>query len=177
MNMKGGGIESSINGRGTEVVSSEFNLSPFHLNRERQIKMYQQLTIVGNLGNDPELRTIDENKKVCNFSVATNYQRTDQAGESIEETTWFRVSVWNRQAEACAQYLSKGRIVLVSGRLKPDKETGAPKIWMDPDGLPRTSYELVASTVKFVGGRMAEVDDRDYVDEEAFEEIEAEIPS
>ena len=69
-----------------------------------------------------------------------------------DETVWFRVSVWGRQAESCNQYLRKGRQVLVEGRLNPD-DNGNPRIWNAQDGTPRASFEVTAQTVRFLGGR------------------------
>ena len=79
--------------------------------------MYQRVVIVGNLGRDPEMRYTANGTPVCNFTVATNRRWTDQDGSSQEETTWFRVSVFGRQAEICNQYLSKGRMVLCDGEV------------------------------------------------------------
>lgn len=115
--------------------------------------MYQKLIITGNLGNDPEMRYMPDGRAVSNFSVACNRRWTDRAtGQPQEEVTWFRVSVWGRQAEAAHEYLSKGRQVLIEGRLRPDPVTGGPRIWTRNDGSVGTSYELVADRVQFLGG-------------------------
>ena len=115
--------------------------------------MYQKLIITGNLGNDPEMRYMPDGRAVSNFSVASNRRWTDRAtGQPQEEVTWFRVSVWGRQAEAAHEYLSKGRQVLIEGRLRPDPATGGPRIWTRNDGSVGTSYELVADRVQFLGG-------------------------
>ena len=114
--------------------------------------MYQKVVIVGNLGSDPELRYTPQGDAVCSFSVATNRRWTGRDGQASEETTWFRVSAWGKQAESCNQYLSKGRQVMVEGRLSPDKETGGPRVWTGNDGQMRASYELRAITVQFLGG-------------------------
>jgi single-strand DNA-binding protein len=115
--------------------------------------MYQKLVIVGNLGGDPEKRYLDSGTAVTNFSVATNRKWTDGQGNRQEESAWFRVTVWGKMAEVCDQYLSKGRQVMVEGRLKADPETGGPRIWTDQNGQPRASYEMTALEVKFLGGR------------------------
>jgi single-strand DNA-binding protein len=109
--------------------------------------MYQKLTIVGNLGSDPEMRYTPSGQAVTNFRVATNRKWVGNDGKPMEETTWFRVSVWGKQAETCNQYLSKGRLVLCEGRLKPEIN-----IWNDQNGNARASYELNAFEVKFLGG-------------------------
>jgi len=114
--------------------------------------MYQKVILVGNLGRDPEMRYTPGGQAVTNLSVATNRRYTDNSGETRDETIWFRVSVWGKQAESCNQYLRKGRQVLVEGRLSGD-ENGNPKIWNAQDGTPRASFEVRAITVQFLGSR------------------------
>ncbi|TET53357.1 MAG: single-stranded DNA-binding protein [Anaerolineales bacterium] len=113
--------------------------------------MYQKILIVGNLGRDPEMRYTPDGTPVTTFSVATNRKWSGQDGKPGEETVWFRVTAWRRLAETCNQYLQKGRQVLIEGRLHPDKATGAPRIWTGNDGVARSSYEVTAQTVKFLG--------------------------
>lgn len=116
--------------------------------------MYQKITIVGNLGGDPEMRYMPDGTAVTSFSVATSTGWTDKAtGQPVKETTWFRVSVWGRQGETANQYLSRGKKVLVEGRIKPDPNTGGPRIWTRQDGTVGSSYEITASTVRFLSGR------------------------
>jgi single-strand DNA-binding protein len=116
--------------------------------------MYQKIVIVGNLGRDPEMRYMPDGTAVTSFSVATNRRWTDRAsGQPVDETTWFRVSVWGRQAETANEYLSKGRKVLVEGQLTPDRNTGGPRLWTAQDGTVRSSFEVRADTVRFIGGR------------------------
>jgi single-strand DNA-binding protein len=116
--------------------------------------MYQKVIVVGNLGGDPEMRYMPDGTAVTNFSVATNRRWNDQrTGQQVDETTWFRVSVWGRQAETANQYLSKGRRVLVEGRLTPDPQTGGPRTFTRQDGTVGASYDLRAFTVQFMGGR------------------------
>lgn len=114
--------------------------------------MYQKVVIVGNLGTDPELRYTQSGQGVCNFSVATNRRWTGGDGQLQEETVWFRVSVWGKQAETCNQYLEKGRQVLCEGRLTVDRESGGPRVWQGQDGKWRASYEMSAFEVKFLSG-------------------------
>lgn len=112
--------------------------------------MYQRLVIVGNLGRDPEMRYTPAGYAVTSFSVAVNHKYTTSAGEQVSQVTWFRVSAWNKAAEACNQYLHKGSKVLVEGKLLPDKETGNPPMWKDKDGNPHASFDVSASTVRFL---------------------------
>lgn len=114
--------------------------------------MYQKVVIVGNLGTDPEMRYTPSGQAVTNFSVATSRKWSDGQGNQQEETVWFRVSTWGKMAETCNQYLSKGRQVLVEGRLKPD-DNGNPRVWTDQNGNAKASYELTAFEVKFLGTR------------------------
>ena len=116
--------------------------------------MYQKLIIAGNLGNDPEMRYLPNGTAVTSFSVATSRRWTDQqTGQPVEETTWFRVSVWGKQAETSNQYLAKGRKVLIEGTLTPDPQTGGPKLFTKRDGTAGSSFELRADSVKFLSGR------------------------
>lgn len=115
--------------------------------------MYQDITIVGHLGGEPVMRYLQTGRPVTNFSVATNRRWTNAAGEPVEETCWFRVATYGVQAENCNQYLSKGRLVLVKGVLRPDPESGGPRIWTGDDGVARASFEVVANNVRFLGGR------------------------
>ena len=106
--------------------------------------MYQKIIIIGNLGRDPEMRYTPDGSPVTSFSVATSRRYGDK-----DETTWFRVTVWNKQAESCNQYLHKGSKVLVEGRLRPDT-TGAPAVFQRRDGSWGSSYELTAENVRFL---------------------------
>jgi single-strand DNA-binding protein len=74
------------------------------------------------------------------------------SGEQKEEVTWFRVSVWGKQAEAANQYLEQGRQVLVEGRIQPDPDTGGPRLWTRQDGTIGASFEIRAFRVVFLGG-------------------------
>ncbi len=115
--------------------------------------MYQKLVIVGNLGRDPEMRYTPSGQAVTNLNIATNRQYTANSGERVKETTWFRVSVWGKQAETVNQYLRKGSKVLVEGRLTQDPATGGPRVWTANDGSPRASFEMTAQTVRFLSSR------------------------
>ncbi|HUF38874.1 MAG TPA: single-stranded DNA-binding protein [Anaerolineales bacterium] len=118
--------------------------------------MYQKIIIAGNLGRDPEMRYAPSGSPVTSFSVASSRKYTSAEGDLVEETGWYRVSAWNRLAEVCAEYLTKGAKVLVEGRLKIDPPTGGPRIWQDSDGAARTSFEVTAATVTFLSGKPAE---------------------
>jgi single-strand DNA-binding protein len=142
--------------------------------------MYHKIIIVGNLGRDPEMRYTPQGTPVTSFTVAANRRWTNADGTPGEETTWFRVSAWGKLGEVCNQYLSKGRQVLIEGQLKPDPETGGPRVWTGNDGIARASFELNARTVRFMGGRGEGVAVEPGVTTEepppGFEEGEEELP-
>ncbi len=108
--------------------------------------MYNKIIVVGNLGSDPEMRYVPSGSAVTSFSVATNRRYTTREGESRDETEWFRVSAWDRLAEQANQYLAKGRLVLVEGRFRS-------RMYQGNDGQMRASNEIVASEIRFLGGR------------------------
>jgi single-strand DNA-binding protein len=115
--------------------------------------MFHTIIIVGNLGKDPEMRYTPSGKPVTSFSVATSHQYTNNNGETVKETAWFRVTTWGARAEVCNQYLHKGSKVLVEGRLTCDLATGGPRIWTGQDGLPRATFEVNASNVTFLSSQ------------------------
>ena len=91
---------------------------------------FNKVILVGNLGRDPELRYTPQGTPVCSFSMATNERRKDKTGEMQDQTTWFKVTLWGRQAETASQYLTKGKSVYIEGRLRVEE-------WTDRDGKPR----------------------------------------
>ncbi len=116
--------------------------------------MYQKIVIVGRLGRDPDMRYMPDGTAVTSMNVATDRRWTDKStGQPVNETTWFRVSVWGRQAETANQYLSKGKMVLIEGHLKPDPQTGSPRMYTRQDGTMGASFELTAELVRFLSGR------------------------
>lgn len=108
--------------------------------------MYQKTLVIGHLGRDPEMRYTPSGVPVTSFTVATTRKWTNQNGEQQEKTTWFRVTCWRKLAELAAQYLQKGRLVLVEGDIEAQAYT-------DREGSPRATLELTATTLKFLGGR------------------------
>jgi len=113
--------------------------------------MYQKLILIGNLGSNPEMRFTPSGDPVTTFSVATSRKYGEK-----DETTWFRVSVWGKQAETCNQYLTKGSKVLVEGRLKAE-----PNVYQRKDGTWASSYEITAETVRFLTARGEQVESAD----------------
>ncbi len=102
-----------------------------------------RIIIIGNLGSEPEMRFTPNGRPVTSFSVATNRRYTTSEGERREETEWFTVVAWSRLAEQCNQFLTKGRLVYVEGRLRTHT-------WEGQDGQRRYRNEIVADRVSFL---------------------------
>jgi len=115
--------------------------------------MFHTIIIVGNLGRDPEMKYTPSGQPVTNFSVASNRSYNDANGQPVKETIWFRVTTWGKLAETCSQHLQSGSKVLVEGRLTPDPDTGGPRVWNRQDGSAGASFEVTASTVRFLSAR------------------------
>src|SRR4030065_2614646 len=124
-----------------------------HCNERSFTMSYHTIILVGNLGRDPEMRYTPSGQAVTNFSVAISDNYTNSSGERVDRTIWVRVSTWGKLAETCNQYLKKGRKVLVEGRLQADPATGGPRVWTRQDGTPSASFEVSASTVRFLSSR------------------------
>jgi single-strand DNA-binding protein len=107
---------------------------------------FNKIILVGHLGKDPELKYTPQGTAMCKMSIATSEKRKNSAGENEEHVTWFRVTVWGRQAELCNEYLSRGRQVYVEGRFRLEEYT-------DREGQKRFSCEVNATDVQFIGAR------------------------
>lgn len=110
--------------------------------------MYQQITIIGNLGRDPESKQSKNGKQYAQVSVAASRS----LGQGQKETTWFAVTAWENQAQYLVNYAQKGSTVMVVGRIVPDAQTGGPRIWVDNSGNSRANFEIMASDVKILNG-------------------------
>jgi single-strand DNA-binding protein len=134
--------------------------------------MFQRVTLIGHVGQDPQMRYTPDGTPVTNFSVATketiSKKRFDGGerpcpqgwkesynGKNWEVTTWWRVACWRGLAETVNQYVSKGMQVFVEGQVSGEAADGSlnPRVWQGQDGTHRASFELTAQTVKFLGGR------------------------
>ncbi|MBL7661826.1 single-stranded DNA-binding protein [bacterium] len=103
--------------------------------------------LIGNLGQDPEMRYTQNQNAVCSMRIATSERRKNAStGEWTEQTEWHSIVAWGKVAEKCAQYLSKGSKILVEGKLQTRK-------WQDKEGKDRYTTEVVAANVTFMGGK------------------------
>ena len=106
--------------------------------------MYQQITLIGNLGNDPEMRYTPSGVPVTSFRMAVSKSYTSQDGQRQEKTMWFSVTAWRKLAETASQYLTKGSKVLVVGELDEARA------YTDREGNLRASLEVTANTIRFL---------------------------
>src|SRR4051812_2914571 len=103
-----------------------------------------RVIITGNLTRDPELRSLQSGMSVCSLRIACNTRRKDGAsGEWVDKPNYFDVTIWGRQGENAAQYLSKGRPVAIDGRLEWRE-------WQDQQGTKRQSVDIIADNVQFL---------------------------
>ncbi len=110
--------------------------------------MLNKMLVIGNVGRDPEMRYTPNGSAVTSFSLAVNRYYTPPGGERQEETEWFRVIAWNRLAETCNNYVTRGMKIYVEGRLRSDS-------WVGQDGQTRFTNEIIANTVRFLTPRGA----------------------
>ena len=108
-------------------------------------KDFNQAIVMGNLTRDPELRTTPSGQSVASFAVATNRSWNDPSGERKDSVEYHDIVAWGKLGELVANYLSKGRKVLVVGRLQTRQ-------WEGTDGAKRQRTEIVATDINFVGG-------------------------
>ncbi|MFZ0430237.1 MAG: single-stranded DNA-binding protein [Acidobacteriota bacterium] len=110
--------------------------------------MVNRVFLIGRLGRDPEIRYTQSRQAVANFSLATTERWADSDGKRQERTEWHRIVVWGKLAEICGQYLKKGRLVFIEGRLQT-------RDWDDRDGNKRQTTEIVASNMQMLESRNA----------------------
>ena len=111
--------------------------------------MYQQITLIGNLGNEPELRYTPSGVPVASFNLAVKKSWSDSEGGKQEKTTWFRVTAWRKLAEIAGQHLVKGKQVLIVGEMEDARA------FTDKEGNNRASLDVTAQTIKFLGTKDA----------------------
>src|SRR5712664_590031 len=106
-----------------------------------------KVILVGRLGRDPETRYTGGGQAVANFSMATDESYKDKNGERQKRTEWHKIVVWGKQAEIAQQYLKKGSLIFIEGRIQSRE-------WQDKEGQKRTSFEIVATNFRMLGGRV-----------------------
>ena len=105
-----------------------------------------RVEIIGRLGKDPEVRYSQQGTAVCNMTIATDESFTDRDGKKVDKAEWHRIVCYQKQAENCGQYLSKGSLVYVEGSLTTRK-------WQDTNGVDRYTTEIKALRVQFLDSK------------------------
>ena len=116
--------------------------------------MLNKVMLIGHLGKDPELKYGSSGNPVCTMTLATDEGYTDKDGNKVDRVEWHRIVAYQRLAETCGQYLQKGRLVYVEGKLQTRK-------WQDQNGQDRYTTEVVANRVHFLGRKGDSADNRD----------------
>ena len=105
-----------------------------------------KVILIGRLGKDPEVKYTPSGAPVAKFSLATDEVFKDRSGEQQNRTEWHNIVAWNKLAEICGQYLTKGKLVYIEGSIQSRQ-------WEDQAGNKRTSYDIVARTMQMLGSK------------------------
>ena len=105
-----------------------------------------KVQLIGNLGNDPEVITLDSGKKLAKFSIATNESYKNAQGEKVTDTQWHNVIAWNKTAEIVEKYLTKGNEVAVEGKLTT-------RSYEDKEGIKKYITEIIVNELLMLGGK------------------------
>jgi single-strand DNA-binding protein len=111
---------------------------------QKIIKMVNKVVLIGNAGQDPEVRHLDSGVSVANFNLATNETYKDKSGERVTQTEWHRIVLWRGLAEVAEKYVKKGELLYIEGRLRT-------RSWDDKDGIKRYTTEVYADAMKMLG--------------------------
>ncbi|MBL7903882.1 MAG: single-stranded DNA-binding protein [Bacteroidales bacterium] len=105
-----------------------------------------RVQLIGHLGADPEIKTLESNKKIARLSIATNDEYTDKNGQKVKQTQWHNLVVWGKLAETCEKYLVKGREIAIEGKLTY-------RTWNDKDGKSHNITEVVVNELLMMGSK------------------------
>ena len=116
--------------------------------------MVNKVVLIGNAGQDPEVRHLDSGVAVANFNLATNENYKDRNGERVTQTEWHRIVLWRGLAEVAEKYVKKGELLYIEGRLRT-------RSWDDKEGIKRYTTEIYADEMKMLGRRPQSGDEPD----------------
>ncbi len=108
--------------------------------------MVNKAILIGRLGKDPEVRYTPDGTMVTNFTMATDENYKDKNGEKVQKTEWHRIVTYRKLAEICGNYLTKGKLVYIEGKIQT-------RTWEDKEGVKRSTTEIVASDMKMLDSR------------------------
>jgi single-strand DNA-binding protein len=115
-----------------------------------------KVILLGRLGSDPEVRSFPSGGKVVSFSVATSENYTNKNGEKVEQTEWHRIELWDNLANIAEQYLKKGDMVYIEGKIRTEK-------WTDKEGIERYTTKIRGNSMQLVGGKGRDVEENEAV--------------
>jgi single-strand DNA-binding protein len=101
---------------------------------------------IGRVGKDPKTKTLDSGQMICSFTLATDESYKDKNGEKVQKTEWHRIVTYRKLAEICGNYLVKGKLVYIEGKIQT-------RSWEDKEGVKRSTTEIVANDMKMLGGK------------------------
>ena len=105
--------------------------------------------IVGRIGKDPEIKYTPSGDAVCEFSMAVSENYKDKNGDKVQATEWFKIVAWRKLAEICGQYLCKGKLVLIEGKIKTEQ-------WEDKEGRKHSITKIIASNMQMLDSKKKE---------------------
>ena len=108
--------------------------------------MVNKVILIGRLGKDPDVRYTPDGTMVTNFNLATDEQWKDKNGEKVQKTEWHRIVTWGKLAEICGNYLVKGKLVFIEGRIQT-------RSWEDKEGIKRFTTEIIASNMQMLDSK------------------------
>lgn len=134
--------------------------------------MFQEIELIGNLGNDPEAKYTNNGTLYANFSIATSKKWKNAQGEQQTETLWFRVTAWDKKADLVSKYLKKGSKIRMTGEMRPTNP------WIDKDsGLARCNLEVTLRDITFLGdSNRQQTEHRQYQPEPSDHGLDEDIP-
>ena len=108
--------------------------------------MVNKCIFIGRLGRDPETKYLPSGEPVCNFSIAIDESYKNKSGDKVQKTEWVNIVVFRKLAEICGNYLVKGKLVYVSGKIQT-------RSWEDKEGVKRSTTEIVANDMKMLDSK------------------------
>jgi single-strand DNA-binding protein len=127
-----------------QTIGVNKNIFINNLNLHAMNTLKNRVQLIGNVGNDPEIKTLEGGKKLASLSIATNESYTNDKGEKVEQTEWHRVTAWGKTAEIIEKYVTKGKEVAIEGKLSH-------RSYDDKNGEKRYITEVIVSGIQMFG--------------------------
>jgi single-strand DNA-binding protein len=127
-----------------QTIGVNKNIFINNLNLHAMNTLKNRVQLIGNVGNDPEIKTLEGGKKLASLSIATNESYTNDKGEKVEQTEWHRIEMWEGLANIAEQYLKKGDMAYIEGRIRTEK-------WTDKEGIERNTVKIRGNSLQLIG--------------------------